>query len=207
LKNYSTLVAHWRAWLRNPRAIGSVAPSSAKLALAMVAALPADFSGNIIELGGGTGTITRELLNAVGHERLLVVERDPKLIDGLLSTWPELNTLHADAALLNNDLGASTKAYHAVISGLPLLNMALPVREAIIRACFAVLPDNGVLIQFTYGIHSPVSAVSMARLGLQAERCGRVWNNLPPAQVWRYTRTSTHQVRKTKLITAETSSR
>ena len=53
--------ALFRQWLRNPLQIAAIAPSSRELAAAMVAALPPG-TNRVIELGGGTGALTRALL-------------------------------------------------------------------------------------------------------------------------------------------------
>ena len=188
MKYLSSLPTYWHAWLRNPRAIGSIAPSSEQLARSMLQALPANFSAAVIELGGGTGAITRILLQSLGSERLLVLERDRDLLAGLQQRWPELQLLCGDAARLDSLLPDRPHRYAAVVSGLPLLNMHRQACHDIVRACFATLPAAGVLIQFSYGWRSPVPTALMHTLNLSAERCGIVWHNLPPATVWRYTR-------------------
>ncbi len=188
MKYFSSLPAYWHAWLRDPLAIGSIAPSSKQLARAMLRALPSGFTGAAIELGGGTGAITTVLLDALGSERLLVVERDAELLRGLQQRWPTLQVLHGDAANLDTLLSDRRHQYAAVISGLPLLNMSKQVRLDIARACFAIMPAHGVLIQFTYGWKSPLCADITTTLGLRTERCSRSWWNIPPATVWRYSR-------------------
>lgn len=50
----------FRQWLRNPARTAAVTPSGRDLAAAMVAALP-EGARRVIELGGGTGAITRAL--------------------------------------------------------------------------------------------------------------------------------------------------
>jgi phospholipid N-methyltransferase len=184
----STLPAHWLAWLRNPQAIGAIVPSSKHLALAMLQALPHDFSADVIELGGGTGAITEVLLAALGKEHLLVVERDIELLTGLRQRWPELQLLHGDASLLDHLLPARPHRYAAIVSGLPLLNMSDKMRHDIVRASFATLPAAGVLIQFSYGWRSPLPETLSSQFKLRTERCSVAWKNLPPATVWRYSR-------------------
>ena len=133
----------------------------------MLQALPANFSAAVI-LGGGTGAITRILL--LGSERLLVLERDRNLLAGLQQRWPELQLLCGDAARLDSLLPDRPHRYAAIVSGLPLLNMHRQTCHDIVRACFATLPAAGVLIQFSYGWRSPVTAL-MHTLNLRAERC------------------------------------
>jgi phospholipid N-methyltransferase len=56
-----------------------------------------------------------------------------------------------------------------------------------VQGMMKALAPNGQLIQFTYAAHCPIPT---ARLGLHGECLGRVWMNLPPAAVWRFTRRS-----------------
>jgi len=188
LKYMSSLPAHWLAWLRNPLAIGAIVPSSKHLAHAMLQALPQNFSADVIELGGGTGAITAVLLEALGKEHLLVVERDIELLTGLQRRWPEVKLLHGDASLLDHLLPARPHHYAAIVSGLPLLNMSEKMRHDIVRASFATLPASGVLIQFSYGWRSPLPKALSRQFKLRTERCCVAWRNLPPATVWRYSR-------------------
>ena len=70
-----------KLWLKNPMKIGTVAPSSPELASAMARQIPpgvAQGDGYVVELGGGTGPVTRAILKAgVPPDRLIVLERDP----------------------------------------------------------------------------------------------------------------------------------
>ena len=60
-----------------PRLTGAVAPSGRALARAMAAAAGSPPDGLIVELGPGTGPVTRALIEAgVARERLVLVEYD-----------------------------------------------------------------------------------------------------------------------------------
>jgi phosphatidylethanolamine/phosphatidyl-N-methylethanolamine N-methyltransferase len=181
-----------KRWLRRPLGMGSVTPSGQALGRAMARAaldrLPD--TGAVIELGAGTGSITRALLAAgIGVHRLVPIEIDRELHGHLAHAFPSLRVLNGDAAHLPELLAAhDVPKVAAVVSGLPLLAMPAPVVEAIVTAIVAVLPPDGALVQFTYGPASPIPPELMRRLGLQATRGRRIWSNLPPAVVWRFTR-------------------
>src|SRR5215468_10650198 len=88
-------------WLHSPMHVGSVAPSSRRLADAIARQVPMDSPGWIIELGGGTGVVTAALLRAgVAPERLVVLERDPLLHKHLVERFPEVHVILGDAAKL-----------------------------------------------------------------------------------------------------------
>ncbi|HJQ57300.1 MAG TPA: hypothetical protein VJ890_10360, partial [Vineibacter sp.] len=121
--------------------------------------------------------------------RLIPVELDGELHARLAKAFPRLRTLSGDAARLSELLaGHGVGPVACVVSSLPLLAMPAAVVEAIVTAIVAVLPANGALVQFTYGPASPVPPELMRRLHLHGARGRRIWSNLPPAVVWRFTR-------------------
>jgi phosphatidylethanolamine/phosphatidyl-N-methylethanolamine N-methyltransferase len=174
-------------WLRAPNLIGAVAPSGRSLARAMARQIEPGGDGFIIELGGGTGSITRALLEAgVAASRLVVIERDRMLAALLRKRFPGLKVVRGDAAELGAlllPLGIDTVA--AVVSSLPLLSMPKPLRRRIIEASIAVLGPHGTFVQYTYGVASPLAA---PEFGLTGEVADRIWLNVPPAVVWRFRR-------------------
>jgi len=174
-------------WLKAPHRIGAVAPSSRYLARAMARQIDFGCAGPVIELGGGTGSITRGLLAAgLPPERLVVVERDERLYRLLVERFPELRVLRGDAArlvALLRPLGIERAA--AVVSSLPLLSMPKRLRHRIVTQAFAVLGEQGRLVQFTYGLLSPLPEREFRVAGKLATR---VWRNFPPASVWRFER-------------------
>lgn len=178
----------WIAWLRAPRHVGALAPSGIRLAAAMAAQVP-DGDGLVVELGGGTGSITSGLLHAgIAAGQLIVVERDPLLARRLRSRFPGCRVLCGDARrlpelLVNHGIVGPVKA---VVSSLPLLAMAPVDRARVIRGARRLLDGRGAMIQYTYGIGCPVPARTLARSNVRAERMARVWRNLPPASVWRF---------------------
>src|SRR5262249_4384 len=90
-----------RRWLKDPLKIGAIAPSGRDLAAAMARLVPNDSQNPVIELGGGTGSITEAVLEAgVARSRLFVVERDEALHDLLVRRFPQVRILLGDAAEL-----------------------------------------------------------------------------------------------------------
>jgi phosphatidylethanolamine/phosphatidyl-N-methylethanolamine N-methyltransferase len=174
-------------WLKAPNLIGAVAPSSRALARAMAHEIDPAGSGLVIELGGGTGSITQALLErGVAPERLVVVERDRTLAAVLRHRFPNVRVVLGDAGELSTLLRPlSIRCADAVVSSLPLLSMPKALRRRIVRESFALLGEHGTLVQFTYGVASPLAA---PEFGLKAEIAERIWLNFPPAAVWRFRR-------------------
>jgi phosphatidylethanolamine/phosphatidyl-N-methylethanolamine N-methyltransferase len=156
----------------------------------MAAQLDPERPGAVLELGGGTGAITREILAAGIHPgRVLVLERDPHFHRVLRERFPAVKVVEGDAAALgdvtrDNDVGP----VNAVVSGLPMLNFPAEVQNAILNGAFEQMDDDGLFIQFTYSPAPPIPRGRLSDLGLNGERAGRVWFNVPPASVWCFRR-------------------
>ncbi len=176
-----------RRWLKAPHRIGAVAPSSRFLAEAMARQVDVRRAEVVVELGGGTGSITRALLEAgLAPERLVIVERDERLYRLLKARFPAARVVQGDAAhllALLRPLGVTRAA--AVGSSLPLLSMPKRLRRRIVEQSFALLGEGGALVQFTYGLASPLPKRDFLLAGKVA---ARVWRNFPPAFVWRFER-------------------
>lgn len=182
----------FRQWLRNPRAMASLAPSGRQLTRMMIAQLPAD-ARRIVELGAGTGVFTRALLaRGIAQRDLLVVELNDELHALLHRDFPDARIVHGDARDLVEIAGrvgfASQGGADAAISGLGFLAMPREIQKGILEAIFAVLGPGRPLIQFTYGPVSPIPGDLARELGLVVRRAGIAPLNLPPAFVFVYTR-------------------
>lgn len=175
----------FRSLLLNPKSMGAVAPSSPQLSQLVASPVNAS-NAPVLEIGAGTGAITRALLErGVDQERLFIIERDPSLAAFLRREFPGVrvrcgDAVHANGFLLDEAVGR----VKTVVSSLPLRNLPPSDQIANVRAILRALADDGQLIQFTYARGCPIPA---RRFGLEAECLGRVWRNLPPASVWRFT--------------------
>src|SRR5690242_10210770 len=147
----------FKLWLKNPRKIGAVAVSSAELAAAMARQVPRG-PGYVVELGGGTGSVTKALLKAgTAPEKLVVVERDPTLHKILQERYPTANVLLGDAAKLQALLKhEGIDHVKAIVSSLPLVTMKRNLQDRIMAQAFSVLQPGAPLIQFTYSLFSPI---------------------------------------------------
>jgi phosphatidylethanolamine/phosphatidyl-N-methylethanolamine N-methyltransferase len=172
-------------WLKAPHRIGAVAPSSRFLARAMATQVDLRRSGPVIELGGGTGSVTKALLDAgLPVDRLIVVERDVRLYKMLRRRFPQLRVVLGDARQLVELLRPlGIDAVSAVVSSLPLIAMSKAMRRQIIDQSFTLLGEAGRFIQYTYSLSSPLAG---REFGLRGRVSSLFWLNLPPASVWNY---------------------
>ena len=176
-----------KRWFANPLKVGAVLPSSpflARLVARQVRRHPDEF---VVELGAGTGSVTKALLRAgIPAEKLLVVEIDPKLVAFLRREVPEARIIQGDATRLSELLPREAVGrVGTVISGIPMVTVPLEVQQRMVDAWFAVLAPGGYMLQYTYSLVSPLPE---AKLGLKGRRRGIAVRNLPPAWVWSYER-------------------
>lgn len=196
----------FRQWLKNPRAMASLSPSSRHLAREMVAQLPLD-ARRVVELGAGTGVFTREMLeHGIAPKDLLLVELNRELCQYLRRRFPGSQVVNGDARDLARIVAdahfAEVSGVDAVMSGLGFLAMPRALQKAILEAVFSVLGPDRPLIQFTYGPVSPLPRSLLAELGLKVRRGGFALINVPPAAVYVYTRSRSMPVPAVRIDAA-----
>jgi phosphatidylethanolamine/phosphatidyl-N-methylethanolamine N-methyltransferase len=175
----------FRRWLANPLQMGSIIPSSATLCERIVRHTRCADGETVVELGAGTGVVSRALLDSgLPPERLIVVEIVPDMADHLRAVLPGALVIEGDARALPDLL---PRRWHGrvgtVICGVPLVLLPLAQQCRFIDAIEAVAPGRGFL-HFSYCATSPLPA---RRHGLVARREAWTPLNFPPASVWRYT--------------------
>lgn len=183
--------AHWlffRRALAHPLQLGTPLPSSPALGRLVARLLPRRRDGLIIEIGAGTGSVTRALLAAgISADRLLVVEVDPEMAEYLRGTLPDVNVVTGDGRHLPSLIPPAWRGQVcAVVSGVPMTVLSAAWQRDLTDAILAVLSPDGRFLQYTYSLGgSPVRA---RRLGLEGQRLGTTFGNFPPASVWTYRR-------------------
>jgi phospholipid N-methyltransferase len=181
-------------FVRSPRTIGAVAPSSRALALEIINDLDLSGAARIVELGPGTGVVTKEIASRLGPQaRCLAIEIDRGFAERLITRYPRVDVVCASAAALPQV--AAEHGYDRIdhiVSGLPFASLPAAVTAEILDGIAAVLPHGGTFTTFQYvhGYPSPLATTFRreltARLGAGHER-RLVLRNIPPAYVlaWR----------------------
>lgn len=182
----------FRQWLKNPREVAAISPSSKQLARQMVHQLPRHCR-RVIELGGGTGVLTRAVLaHGVKAEDLLVLELNEELHQHLHREFPGVHAVCGDAMHLGEIAHShgftGDQRADAIVSGLGLLNMPRISQQLILAAAFEAMQPEGRFVQFTYSPANPVSREVLEALELTSRRASFTWWNVPPATVYVYQR-------------------
>ncbi len=155
----SEAISFFVRYVRNPSSIGAVCPSSRFLAQKMVA--PAkdilDEESIIVELGSGTGAITKYILSELNilPKNIYCVEFDKASVGVLSEKFPHVNIANDSAENLVEILGNDVGRLKCVISCLPLLSLPDECASRIINKVEDTLQDKGIFVQFTYNLFSP----------------------------------------------------
>lgn len=170
--------------LNDPRTIGALVPSSARLAREL--AHLACGCDHVLELGAGTGVVTQALSEVVNEERLEVVELQKKLAVSLKKRYPNLKVMQSTAhdALDNYRQCGSV----AVVSSLPFRCLPPALKHLTVQSLLGFLQSfpGSQLIQYTYGLGAPFRAPA----GFTWQQVKWVFANFPPACIWVLTKTA-----------------
>lgn len=160
--------------------VGSIAPSSIFLAKALCR--QAHGAQHLIELGAGTGAITRQLREEFPAATLVVVEQNALMAAALQRKFGSCSVV-ADAVQGRQDLFKDIPEQSVVVSSLPFRSLPAAVASEIITLLsdFLLASPKRRLVQYTYGQRVPFDSQHPA---LVWRRQKLVLRNLPPAWVW-----------------------
>mgnify|MGYP002779094906 CR=1 FL=1 len=177
-----------QAFLKNPLHVGAISPSSPDLARAMIADVRPDQNNVVLELGVGTGAITKFLREVVPDEKsYLGIEINEEFTRKLAEDFPELLVVcgsAGDAQAIHETTGFGKVRY--IVSGLPFASLPEEVSEAILAEVDKFMDDGCLFRTFQYAhAYRLPPAVKFrdymnARYGT-VERSSIVLKNVPPA--------------------------
>jgi len=178
------------------RTVASVAPSSRYLVRAMLRPLPLEKARVVVELGCGTGAMTRALLKQLPPDAtLLAFEINPRFTRYLKLTVsdPRLVLIDNSAETVRQELQRrGFERADAVLSSLGLAFMPEPERDTFLGELSGLMTENGVFTQYHYLHGLQFQNGQLGRFDItrllhrhfgSVERT-IVWRNLPPAYVF-----------------------
>ncbi len=141
-------------FVRHGSTIASFVPSSRFLSRALIHGIDWEKAQCLVELGAGTGPVTKLLVrHARPHTKLIVIEQDPDFCRRLREKFPgaaNLDIVEGDAGKLDQILEArGIKMCDHILSGLPTPSLPSTLRESIMAASHKVLPEHGMFRQLT----------------------------------------------------------
>lgn len=174
-------------FLKHPLQIGSVIPSSRFLERRIVEAAKAETADVIIELGPGTGGVTRAMLRAMQPQtKLLSIEINPNFNKLVSAIADDRLTAHLGSA---RDLKKIISLYgldppNSIVSGIPFSTMSRSLGSQIIEAITSVLPPNGRFV--AYQVNTQVATLCRPFLG--PEQTSLELFNIPPMRIFQWTK-------------------
>jgi phospholipid N-methyltransferase len=166
---------------------GSIIPSQRFLVEKMIAPVPRDFAGQVVELGPGSGPLTVRLAARCPRARILACEVNPMLArvcqENLsaagLEKRVELVLDSAENVLSRMSEHLSSRP-EFIVSGIPLGNLKRQETMALIDKIAEALAPRGMFIQFQYSLIDRKTI----RARFPSLRTVPAFLNFPPAFVY-----------------------
>lgn len=186
-KKFDDELKFFKGWIDKPKAVGAIIPTSSVTARRMATVINAKSGLPVLEVGPGTGVITKAILrHGVRPADLYTVEYSADFVAHLRRNFPGVNVIEGDAFDLDRTLGSkSGLTFDSIISGVPLLNFPVEKRVAYLESLLSRLPHGRPVIQLTYGPKSPIPA---GHGDYTVEHFDFILRNIPPTQLWIYRR-------------------
>ncbi len=177
-----------QAFLKNPLKVGAITPSSPELAQKMLEGLSPDEDNVVLELGVGTGAITKFLQEAIpGPKSYLGIELDKDLVCSLNRKFPDLKIVRGnacDTAQIHHRSGLGKVG--SIICCLPFVSLPNEVGEKILSEIDKFMQQGCVFrtFQYAHGYYMP-SAIKLREFMRDRYGKGRksqlIVKNVPPA--------------------------
>lgn len=178
-------IAFFMGFLRHPRLVGSVVPSSRFLTRRLAGLVTSNKPQVAVELGPGVGGTTRALLDALSEDsRLLAIDINPDFIERLRSEPDPRLIVHSGCAeKLRETLDQYGLARpDVVISGIPFSTMPADLGRNILSAVWASLSPGGRFI--AYQLRDRVAELGRDILGKPETDVALL--NVPPMRVYQW---------------------
>lgn len=168
-------------FMRAPRQIGSIAPSSMFLAKKMLEPVQWNQVRSVAELGAGTGSITRQLEKVLHKEaKVLLFEKDQHLRSQLSARFRHF-ACYTDACNMQHALRREgIDGLDCILSGLPFFNFPSALREQLMSQIETTLKPGGLFIAFQYSLQMRKQLSQR----FEIERVHFIPFNVPPAFVY-----------------------
>lgn len=174
----------------------AISPSSSHLASAMLAPLSLAKARIAVELGAGTGAITRSMLKQLSPAAvLLVFEINRRFFNYMKRNFSDPRLVLINSSAENLDFELRRRGHvrvDAVVSSLGLGLMPERARHALFRRLLPFLHEKAALTQYQYIHAMQFENGRLRRLDLRPLLGGYfasvqsriIWRNLPPAFVF-----------------------
>lgn len=170
-------------FLKHPLQVGSIIPSSRYMERRIIEAAGISSANVVVELGAGTGGVTRAILRALPQDaKLLVIEINSNFHTLLKRIEDDRLIAHLGSAFELKDIISSydLQAPNVVISGIPFSTMRRSAGTQILKAISSQLSPNGRFVAYQFRSNR-VAALCQPILG--HEQATTEFLNIPPMRV------------------------
>lgn len=182
-------------FIRNPRQVGSIAPSSPFLADAITSSVRLREAKVVVELGPGTGAFTAEIMARLKPGAVFfAMEVNEPMCERLRRRLPGAKVYCDSAARIGHYLARHGVAQaDCIVSSLPWAAFGPELQDELMTAVYDSLRPGGQFATFAYlqGTVLPSGRRFHDTLKQRFEEVSRshvVWQNLPPAFVYKCTK-------------------
>ncbi|HPN83959.1 MAG TPA: rRNA adenine N-6-methyltransferase family protein [Victivallales bacterium] len=180
-----------KEFLRSPRTVGTVFPSSRHLAHQMTAGIGIERARSVVEIGPGSGAFTGDIVKKMSADaKFIMVELNRDFYSRLTQRYPTLKVINDSAERLVEILrGENIEKADVVVSGLPWAVFPETLRTRIMGQIHDCLADGGHFSTYAYfqGCYLPSGRKFKKMLTekfAEVRRSPLVIRNLPPAYVY-----------------------
>lgn len=174
-----------KEFLKNPRQIGSIIPSSRFLEKRLMDLGEVKSARVVVELGSGTGGTTRAVLATLPADaKLLCIEINPKFCEWLERLNDPRLIVHCGSAEHLRELLTEYEldGPDVVLSGIPFSTMGEELGTRIIQTIYDTMSPGGRFV--AYQVRDQVSELSNPIMGEPHFEMELL--NIPPARVYRW---------------------
>lgn len=181
----------FKHFVSRPGEVGAVSASSEALASVMTARAGVRGASSVLELGPGTGAITRCIETQRSESSdFFAIEMNSEFVSFFQERFPHLRIVQGSASDATRHLSeAGMGCCDAIVSSLPFASFEGGTQDAILSEVLEALTDEGRFVTFTY-LHSCYLPAGRHFREKLFQRFGHVdvspivWKSLPPAYVY-----------------------
>ena len=173
-------------YIKNPRRVGAIAPSSKRLAEKMISNIDFKNAKCIVEYGPGTGVFTEKILARVSNDTVVILIEVNKEFYNILKK----QYAHKKNVIIVNDSaenieeilkenGINEVSY--IVSGLPFASLPKEVSSTILSKTSKMVNSGTEFVTFQYSLFK----LNFLKKYFKNISCKKVIKNIPPAYVIR----------------------
>lgn len=188
----ATQLRFLREFIARPHSVGSIVPSSDGLARAMLRGHDLARARLVLELGPGSGALTRHLVGRIGRRtRFIAIENNWEFVKVLRRHLPHVEVVYGnaeDTPRILERLGLPPA--DIILSSLPWAAFTPGMQRRLLRAVLDALEEGGDFATYAYITNALLPRARRFRRLLRATFSEvtvspTVWANFPPAFFYR----------------------